>query len=135
MRVAYSIVERSGREHPFSNRMAGRAWFDRFRSCHPNLTIHYQKSRSRWILHVCVKFHDFLCVAGTCPVISLLTGCPLCLWNRPWPSLLSLQVLSRKISKENGKFYSVLRFARPLITKSDPNAITFGLNTSLGEQQ
>ena len=28
MRVAYSIVEKSGREHPFSNGMAGRAWSD-----------------------------------------------------------------------------------------------------------
>ena len=39
MRVAYSIVEKSGREHPFSNGMAGRAWFDGFRSRNPNLTI------------------------------------------------------------------------------------------------
>ena len=28
IRVAYSIVERSGREHPFSNGMAGRAGLD-----------------------------------------------------------------------------------------------------------
>ena len=39
MRVAYSIVEKSGREHPFSNGMAGRAWFDGFRSHNPNLTM------------------------------------------------------------------------------------------------
>ena len=39
MRVAYSIVEKSGREHPFSNGMAGRAWFDGFRSRNPNLTM------------------------------------------------------------------------------------------------
>ena len=39
MRVAYSIVEKTGREHPFSNGMAGRAWFDGFRSRNPNLTM------------------------------------------------------------------------------------------------
>ena len=39
MRVAYSIVEKAGREHPFSNGMAGRAWFDGFRSRNPNLTM------------------------------------------------------------------------------------------------
>ena len=39
MRVAYSIVEKSGREHPFSNGMAGRAWFDGFRSRNHNLTM------------------------------------------------------------------------------------------------
>ena len=39
MRIAYSIVEKSGREHPFSNGMAGRAWFDGFRSRNANLTM------------------------------------------------------------------------------------------------
>ena len=28
MRVAYPIVEKTGREHPFSNGMAGGAWFE-----------------------------------------------------------------------------------------------------------
>ena len=40
MRTAYTIVERSGRKHPFQNGMAGRAWFDGFKSCHPQLTLH-----------------------------------------------------------------------------------------------
>ena len=39
MRVAFSIVEKSGRRHPFTNGMAGRAWFDGFRSRNPNLTM------------------------------------------------------------------------------------------------
>ena len=39
MRVAYSIVEKSGREHPFCNGIAGRAWFDGFRSRNPNLSM------------------------------------------------------------------------------------------------
>ena len=39
MRVAYSTVEKTGREHPFSNGMFGRAWLDSFRSRNPNLTI------------------------------------------------------------------------------------------------
>jgi len=36
MRVAYTIVEKSGREYPFSNGMASRAWFEGFRSWNPD---------------------------------------------------------------------------------------------------
>ena len=39
MQVAYSIVEKSGREHPFTYGMAGRAWFDGFRCHNPHLTM------------------------------------------------------------------------------------------------
>ena len=39
MRTAYTVVEQSGREHPFCNGLAGRRWFDGFRSCHPNLIM------------------------------------------------------------------------------------------------
>lgn len=39
MRVAYLIAEKSGRRHPFTNGMAGRNWFDGFRSRHPSLTL------------------------------------------------------------------------------------------------
>ena len=38
-RLAYKIVERSGRKHPFRDEKAGRAWFDGFRRRHPKLTI------------------------------------------------------------------------------------------------
>ena len=40
MWVAYSIVEKSGRLHLFTNGMAGRAWFDGFRFRNPHLTMH-----------------------------------------------------------------------------------------------
>jgi len=46
MRVAYTIVEKSGREHPFSNGMAGQAWFDGFRSQNPNLTVRISQTLS-----------------------------------------------------------------------------------------
>ena len=39
MRTAFAIVDQSGRDHPFSNGLAGRRWFDGFRSRHPNLTM------------------------------------------------------------------------------------------------
>ena len=35
MRLGYVIAERSGREHPFHDGMAGRGWFDAFRARHP----------------------------------------------------------------------------------------------------
>ena len=46
MHVPFSIVEKSGRRHPFTNGMAGRAWFDSFRSHNPNLTIHISQPLS-----------------------------------------------------------------------------------------
>ena len=39
MHVAYLIAEKLGRRHPFMNGMAGRNWFDGFRSRHPSLTL------------------------------------------------------------------------------------------------
>lgn len=39
MHLAYTIVEKSQRKHPFKDETAGRAWFDGFRRRHPNLTI------------------------------------------------------------------------------------------------
>ena len=39
VRVTYSIVEKSGRDHPFSDGMGGQAWFDGFRSQNPNLNM------------------------------------------------------------------------------------------------
>jgi hypothetical protein len=39
MRLAYNIVERDKRKHPFKDEKAGRAWFDGFRQRHPRLTI------------------------------------------------------------------------------------------------
>ena len=40
MQTAYAIVDKSGRKHPFRNNIAGRSWFDGFRSRHPNLSLH-----------------------------------------------------------------------------------------------
>ena len=39
MRLAFQIVEKSGRSHPFKNGMAGRGWMDAFRKRHPKLTL------------------------------------------------------------------------------------------------
>ena len=39
MRTAFLIVDKSGREHPFSNGMAGRGWFEGFRARNPQLTL------------------------------------------------------------------------------------------------
>ncbi len=38
VRTAYAIVDQSGRKYPFRNGMAGRSWFDGFRSHHPKLS-------------------------------------------------------------------------------------------------
>ncbi len=38
-RVAYSIAERSRRQHPFKDGKAGRGWFEGFMGRHPKLTI------------------------------------------------------------------------------------------------
>ena len=37
MNIAFRIVDKSGRNHPFSNGMAGRGWFEGFRAQHPQL--------------------------------------------------------------------------------------------------
>ena len=39
MLLAYKIVDKSQRKHPFKDGKAGRAWFDGFRRRHPKLTI------------------------------------------------------------------------------------------------
>ena len=39
MQMAYVIVDRSGRTHPFKNGKAGRGWFEGFRARYPRLTI------------------------------------------------------------------------------------------------
>ena len=39
MGLAYSIVKKSKRPHPFQNGSAGRAWFEGFMKRKPNLTI------------------------------------------------------------------------------------------------
>jgi hypothetical protein len=39
MRIAYQIVTKSGRPHPFQNGSAGRSWFESFQCRHPNLTL------------------------------------------------------------------------------------------------
>ena len=44
--LAFRIVEKSGREHPFQDEKAGRAWFDGFCRQHPRLTIRKPQSLS-----------------------------------------------------------------------------------------
>jgi hypothetical protein len=39
MRMAYLMVEKLGRKHPFSGQSAGRSWFDGFKHRHPMLTF------------------------------------------------------------------------------------------------
>ena len=39
MGIAFSIVNKTGRQHPFHNGMAGRAWFDGFMRRHPRITV------------------------------------------------------------------------------------------------
>jgi len=47
MMTAFRIVESSGRKHPFTNGIAGRAWFDLFRTRHPSLTLRTPQPLSR----------------------------------------------------------------------------------------
>jgi hypothetical protein len=46
MGLAYSIVEKSKRPHPFQNGSAGRAWFEGFMRQRPNLTMRSLQSLS-----------------------------------------------------------------------------------------
>lgn len=39
MEMAYKIVDKTGRKHPFKNEKAGRAWFEGFQRRHPKLTL------------------------------------------------------------------------------------------------
>ena len=45
-RLAYIIVSRSGRPHPFQNGMAGRAWMEGFRKRHHQITLRSPQSLS-----------------------------------------------------------------------------------------
>ena len=47
MVVAFKIADSSGRKHPFTEGAAGRAWFDGFRSRHPQLTLRSTQTLSR----------------------------------------------------------------------------------------
>ena len=38
-RIAFGIVKNSRRQHPFSDGLAGQAWFDGFKSRHPNKAV------------------------------------------------------------------------------------------------
>ena len=44
--LAFKIADNSGRQHPFVDGLAGRAWFEGFRSRHSNLTIRTPQSLS-----------------------------------------------------------------------------------------
>ena len=46
-RLAFSIVEKIGCKHPFTDGKAGRGWFDGFKSRHPQLTFHTPQSLSQ----------------------------------------------------------------------------------------
>jgi len=46
MRLAYVIVSRSGRPHPFHNGMAGRGWMEGFRKRHPKITLRIPQALS-----------------------------------------------------------------------------------------
>ena len=37
--MVYVYVDKCHRRHSFKNDMAGRAWFQGFKACHPNLTM------------------------------------------------------------------------------------------------
>ena len=39
MRIAFTIVDKSGRSHPFQDGMAGRGWLEAFRRRHPELSL------------------------------------------------------------------------------------------------
>ena len=44
--MAFRTADVSGRPHPFQNGMAGRAWLEGFRACHPRLTLRTAQSLS-----------------------------------------------------------------------------------------
>ena len=44
MRTAYNLAEKSGRKHPFTNGLAGRAWFGAFLRRNPRLSIRTPQS-------------------------------------------------------------------------------------------
>ena len=46
LRLAYRIVDKSGRKHLFMDGVAGRVWFDAFMKHHPKLTIRTPQSLS-----------------------------------------------------------------------------------------
>lgn len=63
MHLAYTIMEKSQRKHPFKDETAGRAWFDGFRRRHPNLTIQLDhSSTSAVVLYMAFYFKAYVCV-------------------------------------------------------------------------
>ena len=44
MRTAFTIVERSGRAHPFHNSMVGRGWLEAFRRHYPEISLRIKLS-------------------------------------------------------------------------------------------
>ena len=75
MRTAYTIVNSTGRTHPFQNGIAGRAWFDGFMLRHPNLTLGTTQPLSyRWAAAACQEnVADFLATLGAiCACLNLL---------------------------------------------------------------
>ena len=76
MRTAYTIVDRLGRKHPFQNGMAGRSWFEGFRSRHPNLSLRTPQalSHSRAAAANKETISDFFAkLAASCARLNLLS--------------------------------------------------------------
>ena len=76
MRVAYVIAEKCGKDHPFKNGAAGRAWFEGFKSRHPNLTLRIAQPLSycRAIAANKEIIQDFFAKLGAvCARLNLLT--------------------------------------------------------------
>ena len=63
LRLAFRIVDKTGRQHPFKDGLAGRAWFEGFKSRHTNLTIRTPQplSYNRAICANTETISDFFC--------------------------------------------------------------------------
>ena len=68
MRLAFTIVDKAQRKHPFKGETAGRAWFDGFIRRHPKLTIRSPQplSYSRALCSNPDTLRDFLVSLGQC---------------------------------------------------------------------
>lgn len=51
MEMAFTIVQKSQRSHPFRDGKAGRTWFEGFQRCHPKLTLHTPQPLSYCVEH------------------------------------------------------------------------------------
>jgi hypothetical protein len=63
MAMAYSIVEKTGRTHPFQSGHAGRGWYEGFMSRQPLLTLFYPQAMS-YARAVCAnkeRIDEFFC--------------------------------------------------------------------------